>query len=201
MRIVLNQNQVGRFNLLGNEESLAFSVKIIDGDEGKILERAGVKCVARFHTDEDPELKSDELQELVDDGEFDEIARQCLEGGRDVPETKAFIAAYVENFAVLRDEFVSKKREALEKQMAALKEQLARLRMPPAYYEMADLVKGMADKERSRATTYRKWQADYKETSPQYEKYNAQALECEQRAAELDAEYEALYKKCEALDD
>ncbi len=199
MKIVLNQNQVGRFNLLGNESSLAFSMTIIDGDEGKIVERDGVKCVARIRTDEDPEYKSEELGELFDQGAFDEIAQQCLAGGRDVPETKAFIATYIENFPELRSVFETSKKQKLEKQIAQLQAELKGVRMPPGYYEMAELIKGLADAQRDKATTYRKWQQDYKESSEQYVKYENYALECEQNASTLLAEYEALYKRCDEL--
>lgn len=199
MKIVLNQNQVGRFNILGNEESLAFSIKIIDGDEGEIVKHDGVKAIARLSTDEDPKWKSEELQDLYDDGEIDHIISQCIEGGRDLDEAKAFMHVYVDNFTELKLSFERDKIEKLKKQIADLQQKLADVKFRPAHFEMADFIKGMAAKERESAERYRKWQADYKEDSPQFADYEKKAAVCDLRAEELDAEYEELWQKAEAL--
>jgi len=174
-------------------------MKIIDGVEGKILELDGVKCVARLSANEDPEYRRDELADLFSDGAFDEIAQQCLDGSRDVAETKAFIVAYIEHFDEIREAFESDRKLKLEKQIANLQTELEAVKLPPAYYEMADLIKGMADKHSKDAERYRKWQQDYKETSAQYLDYESKAKVCDEQAANLMAEYEALYKKCDEM--
>lgn len=200
MRIKLIQNQVAKFNFLGDEESLAFSMAIVD-DNDKTIERDGIKAIVKLRTDDDPLNKRDELQDLYYAGEFDEIVRQCIENGRerDIEELRVFIVTYVDNFNTLRDDFESKRRQELQKKIHALTEELRDVRMPPAHYEMADAIKDLADRNRYKESQYRGWMKDYKEDSDTYKRYEKSALEHSAKAAELMAEYERLYIICDKL--
>lgn len=200
MRIKLIQNQVAKFNFLGDEESLAFSMAIVD-DNDKTIERNGIKAIVKLRTDDDPLNKRDELQDLYYAGEFDEIVRQCIENGRerDIEELRIFLATYVDNFNGLRDDFESKRRQELQKKIHDLTEELRGVRMPPAYYEMADAIKDLADRNRYKESQYRGWMKDYKEDSDTYKRYEKSALEHSAKAAELMAEYERLYIICDRL--
>ena len=201
MRIKLNQNSVGRYNILGDEQSLAFSIKIVD-DEGEILVRDGVKCVARLSDSKNPESKQEDMDSLFSAGEFSQIIGECLENcnredGHN--EAKAFIYTYIEHFDELRQAFETDKRTKLGTQILSLQSELEKVKMPVATYEMADHIKGLADKERTSAEQYRRWTKDYKKSAPQYKDYDSKAKVCDLRAEELDAEYEVLYQRCEDI--
>lgn len=199
MKVVIGQNEVGRFNLLGNEKSLAFNIRIIDGDEGAIVERNGVKAMARLSESEDPEGKRDELRGLYEAGEIEGIVDQCLEGGRDTEETKVFIEVFIDNYPELKRNFEETEREKIERRIQGLKDELKSLKFTNGFYEMANLVRSLADKEKASADRYSKWASDYKKSSPQYKDYTKKAVACNSRATELMGEYEALWQKCEEI--
>lgn len=198
MKIVLVQNQVGKFNMLGDEESLVFTMRIVD-NENRTIKYNEEWCTATLRDHDDAVNRSKELGDLYDRGDFDEILRQCVEGKKDVKNTKAFIETYVRNFEELKSNFENQRRSRLQRQIASLQKELDGVRMPPAYYEIADLIRDMAVGEKTSATSYRKWASDYKETSKQFIDWTEKAATSDKKHTELMAEYEELYKICDAM--
>lgn len=195
MRIVLIQNQVARFNLLGTEESLAFSMKIVD-DENNIVERDGVKCIARLQKTENALYVREELEQLFDKAEFAQIVALCIEETNrsdTIAESKAFIDVYVNHFDELKHSYEDAKKKLLQDKIEALKKELAKTNMSEDTYEMAEILKGLASKEREMSDNYVKWSEDYKKSSPQYKDYMKKAKERRLKACELNDEYDKLY--------
>lgn len=87
MRLVINQNQVGKFNFGGDDTSLAFSLRFTDdaGNTVKVTDEGllppedyeGRTHTAVFsmpsHSDDDPEMWGDTYKDLFDDLDFESL--------------------------------------------------------------------------------------------------------------------------------
>lgn len=126
MELKIIQNSLGRYNLLGNEESLAFSMAII-GEDGKVITDGTNKASVDYSGD--PEEK-DEFDDNLEDISF--LFGKCLGYSKRVFGSKDregdcyfFARIFSDNFDEISTAFGAKKRSVLEKKLERIQQELS----------------------------------------------------------------------------
>lgn len=124
MEIRLMQREVGRFNLLGNERTLSFSMGIYD--DGKIAEIDGVKAIL-YYSGEPEDIS--QFEEVFDD--LNEIFEKCYLYGSKVwsstdyrAQCLAFSTLYNKHYLELDKKLVDKRKADIQRKIDELTKQL-----------------------------------------------------------------------------
>lgn len=126
MELKIIQNSVGRYNFLGHEETLAFSMAIV-GDDGKVISNETNRASVDYSGDPD---EKDEFDDNLEDIGF--LFGKCLGyskrvfGSKDREGDCYFFARILsDNFEEISTAFETKKRAVLEKKLERIQQELA----------------------------------------------------------------------------
>lgn len=118
----ITQCSVGKYNLFGNEETLAFYAGIFEG--GKHIEIDGVKAI--IHYSGDPDEKDDFTLDNID-----WVFEKCFKYATNIWSTRDYLAecltfakVYGENYEEIDANLVKKHKEKIEKQIEELQRKL-----------------------------------------------------------------------------
>lgn len=163
IEIKITQCQVGRYNLLSDDETLSFGMALYE--DGKVLEKDGVKAVLRYSGD------SDEYEDFryYSEEDLGWIFDKCYSyakrtWGTTDYEAQAllFLTEYCNSFEDIAQTTALKQKERLEKQIEDLRRKLDGNLEP---YDYRYAIDKLFEKEVAR---YQKWLDDEKDKRTQY---------------------------------
>jgi hypothetical protein len=118
MKLKIIQNSVGRYNLMGNEHTLQFSMAIVD-DEGKVITDGVNKAILSYSGEPD---EQDEFEEAIEDvgrtfGKCLGYSKRVI-GSTDYEGNCIFFAkTYSQNFETLNEAHILSEKLRLEKEL------------------------------------------------------------------------------------
>lgn len=205
MKIVLNQSEIGKFNFIGNEESLAFSLRFVndDGSTVKVNKQGLVDADESLNTesavfrvnsdaDENLEWRKEYLEELYFDRNWEALLLEhkkhsqfSYTSGLGYREQRYMFAKFIEeHFIEIENSLDKQEIEGDKKRIEELERELASLKAKNYYSaseddapRLKDLVVQELNKD---AQLRRKWQSEYKKTSDKYKEYQKKIDESEQ---------------------
>lgn len=130
MELQIIQNQIGRFNLIGVEESLSFSLAIKENND--YVEYNGQKCIIHY-SGNDFSLK-DFFRDCFENGEIGEIFNICFRYADNVISSinykarcLSFWKVYNDNKKELSNNFIDEEKNKVNEQIKRLQNKLDRL--------------------------------------------------------------------------
>lgn len=167
----VNQCSIGKFNLLGNEETLQFSMSIIE--DGKQYEENGIRAVLNYSGDVDNYyILNNALNNLED------VFELCYKdgcrwmGGTDYEaQTILFAKVYKENYEEINKNLLAAHKIETEKKIEELKKQLLRSEIVPNLdYQVSRVFDAKIKENQKMIDHYNNKLADLKEDSESFQK-------------------------------
>lgn len=199
MKLVLNQNQVGKFNMLGDEESLAFSLAfreddgtpIYVGKDGLPLDEGDASDYRAIFTmprnEDDPHGASQWYKEMFDNADYDGLLYEHQKHGGfttglDYPAQRVMFAYFIEHhYEEIYSKAVEQEKTEDQKTITQLKTQLEKLENK--VYGVADaqdtpsLFNGIIAQIEKEIASYKKYRDEYKEGNENWSKWDERVNE------------------------
>ena len=158
MKLKLLQSQVGRFNLLGHEETYVFSLGLVRGD-GEVEEREGVKAILYYSGE--PEVRG-EMEDYMERADIGDIFRKCFEYAKNVcssrdymAEALLFIKLYQSAADEIQNNWKLRENANIQKQIDVLQKRLSEPYKYMSVEYVGDVVTEILQDEIDK---YRRWQ-------------------------------------------
>lgn len=188
--IKVRQCSVGKYNLLSNEQSLAFSMGLFE--DGKLIEDGDNKALLHYSGD------ADELEDFKYYSEEDIgwIFEKCFKYANSVRSTTdyegnamLFYREYSKDFETMAEDMEKAEKEKIKKQIEKLSKKLDSDLKPYDFRDdMADVIQKKIDK-------YNKWIASEVEKQSQFKKNTEGYRECSERIAKYKEKMDTLKLK------
>lgn len=219
VKLALIQNRVGKFNMLGNEKSLAFLIGFTDED-GEVLKvgKGGLPVPDDYYDDtydaifkmptseDDPDNASQQFLRLFNDRNYSGLFQEHQEGhkgfitGLDYPEQRIMFAYFIKkNFIDIEQAAIDKEKKEDLKSIALLEKQLTKLKSKkyckPNIDDSPELFGLIINGYEEELHQYIGWRDEYKETTDSWKTWDTKVTQLRKVIKDINGALEELNKE------
>lgn len=197
MKMVVTQNEVGRFNLLGNEETLEFNM-VIRGDDGVVI-KDDEEHLAKLYYSGEPDEKYD-FEEAENNLAW--VFDKCFDYAHQIASSTDykgnclfFLDTYMNNFDEIRKNTLEEEKKKINEEIKSLELQLENLDMTDF---REDCIEPLLEKRESYMKSigyYEKQMAEMKEESESYNDRKKWRDEYKNKVQNIDRKVKEYHKR------